>query len=98
MQRIEQAVSTVSDWSKVLSAMTRWMYSNARRYDKEPEKYTQYGQFLVKSTYKDLYVYRGRSQLARVHRGTGDVPVLSFTLDTKDFEKSLCKWEAKFKD
>lgn len=37
-----------SEWSKVLSAMTRWASSYAGRYDKEPVKYTLYTQFCTK--------------------------------------------------
>lgn len=86
----------VSDWSRVLSAMTRWMYSNARRYDKEPKKYTLYTQFFIISTYKDLYVYNGNKVIAIVHREADASPVLRTTTATGNFEKSLRKWEAKF--
>lgn len=86
-----------SDWSKVLSAMTRWVYSNAGRYDKEPIKYTLYTQFCIKSTYQDLKVYKDNKVIAMVYRRAGAAPVLQTTKATGNFEKSLRKWEAKFK-
>lgn len=85
-----------SDWSKVLSAMTRWAYSNAGRYDKEPVKFTLYTQFSVKSTYQDLYVYNGNQVIAIVYRRAGANPVLRTTKATGNFEESLRKWETKF--
>lgn len=84
-----------SEWSKVLSAMTRWVYSNAGRYDKEPKKYTLYTQFYVISTYQDLYVYNGNKLIATVYRRAGDTPVLRTTKATGNFEESLRKWEGK---
>lgn len=86
-----------SEWSKVLSAMTRWASSYAGRYDKEPVKYTLYTQFFIKSSYQDLYVYNGNKVIAMVYRRAGAAPVLQTTKATGNFEKSLRKWEAKFK-
>jgi len=94
---MSQVIPMVSDWSKVLSAMTRWASSYAGRYDKEPVKYTLYTQFFIKSTYKDLYVYNGNRVIAMVHRNADAAPVLRTTAATGNFEKSLREWEAKYK-
>lgn len=94
---MSQVISMVSDWSKVLSAMTRWASSYAGRYDKEPVKYTLYTQFFIKSTYQELYVYNGNRVIAIVYRRAGDTPVLRTTKATGNFEKSLREWEAKYK-
>lgn len=94
---MSQVIPMVSDWEKVLSAMTRWVYSNAGRYDKESVKCTLYNQFFIKSTYQELYVHYGNRIIAIVYRRAGDAPVLQTTKATGNFEKSLRKWEAKFK-
>jgi len=82
----------MSDWSKVLGALTRWAGSYASHFNKEPKKYTMYGQFYVIATYQDVKVYDGNHLICLVFRTVEKKISVMYTNKSQDYKHSIERW------